>query len=150
MDDLPFQDANTVERALIFNDKKYPPMLPRRLRVVKAKVFKKRPASGEKRGQYLRYQKRNSATSKPKASLAVRTISGRAPKLLGRAGSAQLKEKHNSDRIDVAKTPDLFVLEGYRASRNMSKPMSMAKKRAKPQSRSSRRGTEFKRLKASD
>ncbi|RAL61671.1 hypothetical protein DID88_002739 [Monilinia fructigena] len=68
---VQFKDANAVEAALLFNEKKYPPMLPRVLRVVRAKAQHKQ------------------VSSRPTAPSAT--------KLLGKAGGAKFKKTGAND-----------------------------------------------------
>ncbi|KAJ9615728.1 Nucleolar protein 12 [Cladophialophora chaetospira] len=42
---VQFQDENSVEAALLMNEKKFPPMLPRKLRVMRARKMKIKPSS---------------------------------------------------------------------------------------------------------
>ncbi len=87
----------------------------------------------------------------------MRSLQGRAGKLLGRAGAAQFKALSNTntgnDRglRNVVKTPESVVFEGYRASsRNGKEGMKMGgsgKKKGKPRSRSSKRGAAWKKSK---
>jgi nucleolar protein 12 len=161
-----WKDANSVEKALLFHDKKYPPMLPRVLRVTRAKAVKKtalasqhtRPAKGP-----LLYGSSNPNRERiynPKISGQHRSLQGRAAKLLGRAGAARLKgasetageetqpRKHPEG---IIKTPESIVFEGYRASQKAGKPKDLklggsggGKKKGKPRTRSSKRASDWK------
>ncbi|KAK8229478.1 hypothetical protein HDK77DRAFT_500815 [Phyllosticta capitalensis] len=171
---VQFTDENGVEAALLFNEKKFPPMLPRKLRVTRAKPFKRskqqqqsssstRPATGSSRGVY-----------NPKISAEQKSLQGRAAKLLGKAGAAKLNKNPNltelgeskrksggGDSKDAAalpggagafKTPEAFVFEGYRASAKQGKTglkLGGAKKGGKskggkPASRGSKRAAAWK------
>ncbi|KAL4911860.1 hypothetical protein BDW62DRAFT_195994, partial [Aspergillus aurantiobrunneus] len=44
---VQFYDQNCVEEALLLNEKKFPPMLPRKLRVVRAKKITKKPEENQ-------------------------------------------------------------------------------------------------------
>lgn len=92
----------------------------------------------------------------PKMSSQQQSLQGRAGKLLGRAGAAQLRK---TDAVDgqpskaipgIARTPESFVFEGYRASAKSGKPKDLkfgkggGKKKGKPVNRSSKRGSEWK------
>jgi nucleolar protein 12 len=92
------QDANGVEAALLFDGKSFPPMLPRKLRVVRAKGMKRKPANTSK--QPLKVD----ATGTAKLSSARDKSSDRSRQLLGRAGASKIKN------------PESFVFEGHRAS----------------------------------
>ena len=138
---VQFIDANAVEKALLYNGKQFPPMLPRKIRVVRAKNSKKS----------MPEDKKNSLTNAPHSQRlppAVRSLNGRSNKLLGRAAAAQLKDWGSVIKSSRARNPESFVFEGHRASQGLLKKGESAKKRGKPQNRSSRRGAEFKRQKA--
>ena len=124
---VQFENENGVEAALLFNDKKYPPMLPRKLRVMRAKkTTEKRSAAGPgqkgKNGgsQALHNQQRPGSTDKR------------------RPGNAADRTRMGSTR---GKT---FVFEGHRASNTAPKASRNKKRSTKPQNRSARRGAVFK------
>jgi nucleolar protein 12 len=149
---VQFEDANAVEGALLFNEKKYPPRLPRNLRVTRAKNMKRtggqidRKKPSERRG--------NSKSSyDPKVSPQVQSLGGRVGKLLGHAGAARVRaatarSAPSSEVAGVTKVPQSLVFEGYRASRLQGKGVlkigGSRKSQGKPRTRSSRRGAEFK------
>ncbi|KAG0648069.1 Nucleolar 12 [Hyphodiscus hymeniophilus] len=95
---VQFHDVNAVEAALLFNEKKYPPMLPRTLRVVRAKAVKKTALASQSARPNLKNSKNGTKSQiyNPKLSSEVSSLQGRAGKLLGRAGAAQLKKKEGS------------------------------------------------------
>lgn len=145
-----------MEKALLYNEKKYPPLLPRMLRVTRAKKMTKTA------GQRL-HSGINSGGAKPTVSTAkyspkdpvAQSMSGRAGKLFGRAGAAQLKSRTGSvnDRHFMKepgngpKALEQVVFEGYRASSKQSRGAKLGgsrTKRGKPRTRSSRRGADFK------
>ncbi|TGO69949.1 hypothetical protein BOTNAR_0005g00310 [Botryotinia narcissicola] len=165
---VQFTDANAVEAALLFNEKKYPPMLPRVLRVVRAKAQHKQVSS-----RPTARQPKSSKTSQiynPKVDPNQASLQGRATKLLGKAGGAKFKKTGANDttlgsRGDKPpsgngeaksgmvgiKAPESFVFEGYRASASKGKPKDLklggkggGKKKGKPRTRSSNRGAEWK------
>jgi nucleolar protein 12 len=129
---VQFKDENGVEAALLYNNKKFPPMLPRKLRVMRAKRPKQainKRGSYPDSGEYKTNDRSGSSGSHGKrGSLTARSSSG------GRA--AKLKK------------PNGFVFEGHRASISRSRKPgdSKSKKRraGKPSTRSSRRGAAFK------
>ncbi|KAL8761447.1 MAG: hypothetical protein Q9184_002434 [Pyrenodesmia sp. 2 TL-2023] len=153
---VQFQNENAVEKALLYNEKKYPPLLPRMLRVTRAKRMTKTASQNPHSGISSGGAKSTGSTAKysPKDPVA-QSMSGRAGKLFGRAGAAQLKGQTGSvsDRHFMKgpgngpKAPEQVVFEGYRAS---SKQSTVAKlggfstKQGKPRTRSSRRGADFK------
>jgi nucleolar protein 12 len=163
-----------VEAALLFNDKKYPPMLPRVLRVTRAKAIKKTALAS----QSARPNSKNPKTANksqiynPKLSSEVSSLQGRAGKLLGRAGAAQLRKREGSGangmamgkRGDgkkdesrgkpiqgIARTPENIVFEGFRAN-SKSKPIGLKlggkgigkKGKGKPKSKSSTRAAAWR------
>jgi len=149
---VQFEDANSVEKALLYNEKKFPPMLPRILRVTRAKNVKKAAAQKENKTQF-KPKRGSSASYNPKVPSNIQSLSGRAGKLLGRAGAARIKASgdkgdHPSKVNGIAKSPESIVFEGYRASRQQGKGAlkmgGSGKAQGKPRTRSSRRGAEFK------
>ncbi len=93
---VQFSDANSVEKALSFNEKKYPPMLPRILRVTRAKSVTKTKMP-EKRFRHFDTKPRSQKEAKKGShefSKESKSLDGRAKKLLGRAGAAQTIGKH--------------------------------------------------------
>lgn len=143
-----------MEKALLYNEKKFPPMLPRVLRVSRAKRLlgnalrngKSRPKNTIISGPSGNYQ--------PKVSSQSSSLSGRAHKLLGNAGAAKLGKSQNA-RIppsefsaNASTLASKVVFEGHRASskQNMGtmKFGGSGKKQGKPRTRSSKRGAAFK------
>ncbi|KAL2824503.1 hypothetical protein BDW59DRAFT_147439 [Aspergillus cavernicola] len=94
---VQFYDQNCVEEALLLNDKRFPPMLPRKLRVVRAKKISKKPED-------------NQGPSKSLAD-ADRTLHGRAGKLFGRSSAARMKA---SGKKSISQNS--LVFEGNRAT----------------------------------
>ncbi|KAL8907590.1 MAG: hypothetical protein Q9207_001327 [Kuettlingeria erythrocarpa] len=153
---VQFQNENAVEKALLYNDKKYPPLLPRMLRVTRAKKITKTATQKSHPGIPPGGTKPTLSTARysPKDPVA-QSMSGRAAKLLGRAGAAQWKRpKSNMNNKhsmrgpgNVPKAPEQVVFEGYRASSKPSRaagPGGSRKEQGNPRTRSSRRGAEFK------
>lgn len=168
---VQFQDANAVESALLFDGKKFPPMLPRVLRVVRAKAVRKTALASEQARANKRTVKVSENANRtpiynPKMTSQQSSFKGRAAKLLGRAGAAHVrrgamkeesKSKDSSVKQDARhraiaglKTPEAIVFEGYRASAQNGKPAGLklgsggGKKKGKPRTRSSKRGSEWK------
>lgn len=137
------QDANSVEKALLYHEKKFPPMLPRILRVTRAKNTKntKNTASGK---EVLFSRNEGSTKFRPKIASQVQSLTGRAHKLLGRAGAAKIRAEGGqhgpSSRpvSGVAKSSDSMVFEGFRASSSHGKgtQKSAGRKHSKPTNRS--------------
>lgn len=92
------------------------------------------------------------------------SLQGRAAKLLGKAGAAQFKKREEGEKRGskaheprktglegIARTPESFVFEGYRASAKSGKPKDLklgksggGKKKGKPRTRSSARASTWK------
>ncbi|OJJ46272.1 hypothetical protein ASPZODRAFT_67069 [Penicilliopsis zonata CBS 506.65] len=131
---VQFYDENCVESALLLDGKKFPPMLPRKLRVTRAKKMR-------------RDNNNNNTGSGPGprqkvlgVGTAHKTLQGRATKLFGRAGAAQMK------RGDAPGSTS-FVFEGHRASEGSSRIKAKTKSRGsrgKPKNRSSQRAAAYK------
>jgi nucleolar protein 12 len=135
------QDENSVEAALLHNDKKFPPLLPRKLRVTRAKAVKRNapPKDGQR--------PKINGIYNPKVSTREKSMQGRARKMLGRAGAAQAKQGRNGALGDM-RAPESFVFEGHRASKGQGlaglKLGGSGKKKGKPRNRSAKRGAAFK------
>lgn len=149
---VQFHDANAVETALLLNKKKFPPRLPRILRVTRAKNLKKVGGQKEKKTPFTRKGVSRSFYS-PKVHPQVQSLSGRAGRLLGCAGAAQMRAAAvwcdpSSMATGAAKSPESIVFEGYRASRLQGKGVlkmgDSGRSQGKPRTRSSKRGAEFK------
>lgn len=147
------QDPNAVERALLYNGKAFPPLLPRPLRVTRAKNIAKTASYGAKPSSNPpnSFRNRNEGIYTPKPSSQAQSLSGRAGNLLGRAGAAMLKRppitaeaRGDGKGSRVMKTPESFVFEGYRAKGGHKPALGKANKGGKPKTRSSKRGTAFK------
>lgn len=120
-------------------------MLPRLLRVSRAKTPRKVA------GQKMKLSGQNSDRFKayrPKIPSRVQSLTGRASKLLGRAGAAQLRYAGNKSSTNnvqgIAKTPGSLVFEGYRASGNQGKGALKTTGRAKKHGKPSNRSRSFK------
>ncbi|GAB1310161.1 Nucleolar protein 12 [Madurella fahalii] len=163
---VQFYDANDVESAILLNGKKFPPMLPRELRVSRCKAPHKTARAMEARqgkaGPPANRKDNKKKTKKattdgstaeyvPKLSAEAQTLAGRAGKLLGRFGAAQLfgngksgkkrSEKRERDnkrnhhdrqagppsegREKTIKPPEDFVFEGRRASAKDGRPKDL-------------------------
>ncbi|KXX77436.1 Nucleolar protein 12 [Madurella mycetomatis] len=160
---VQFYDANDVESAILLNGKKFPPMLPRELRVSRCKAPHKTARAMEARQGKAgspgdRKENRKKAKNRdstdeyvPKLTAEAQTLAGRASKLLGRFGAAQLvrkgqtvekrdkkrerdSERNHHGRHDGApagggeksiKPPEDFVFEGRRASARDGKPKDL-------------------------
>ena len=155
---IVLQDPNAVEKALLYNEKRFPPMLPRVLRVTRAKSLRKTAShTNSLRAMKKAPQARGNGTYKPKLSSQVQSLSGRAGKMFGRAGAAQLRN-HGDDKASgnagmshlkgITKTPESIVFEGYRANSRQGngrlKLGGSGKSQGKPRTRSSKRGAAFK------
>lgn len=164
---VQFADENSVEKALLDNEKKFPPMLPRKLRVSRAKAQKRnakpgsgRPGSNAKSAAPSGYQRK--ITQEEAAQM------GRQGKLVGKGVAAVLlknqqkpanggpREDRPSHHLAGFKRPEAFVFEGHRATQKQgnaglklggkggAKNKKGPQKQGKPTDRSARRGAAFK------
>jgi len=118
-------------------------MLPRKLRVMRAKTIKRnavKPNARPTNGVY-----------NPKVNPQLKSAMGRAGKLLGRAGAAQMKPgkgQSSGTGANGVQGPESFVFEGHRAKSgghvNGKKRPSGKKKVGRPQNRSSKRAVAWK------
>jgi nucleolar protein 12 len=151
----------------LFNEKKFPPMLPRVLRVVRAKAVRK-TALASQQSQFKNSKRPSSKPQiyNPKMPAEEASLQGRAGKLLGRAGAAQFKKGKvtgangmvmgrrgdGAKAIEgIAKTPEAIVFEGYRASAKNGKPKDLKiggkggkGKKGKPTGRAAKRTSAWK------
>lgn len=167
---VQFYDANHVESALLLDGKKFPPMLPRALRVSRAKDPRKtalameRTAKAKLEDSSRRDKISKSTKHRPKVTPEQQSQAGRAGKLLGRAAAARqrhgLKDevRRPRDRQQIVategfKTPEQIVFEGRRASEKDGRPRDLkfgktkGKKgavRAKTKSRGAKRAAEWR------
>jgi nucleolar protein 12 len=106
---VQFVDENGVEAALQLNDKKFPPMLPRILRVTRCKVENK---------------KKKDMARGPLPSKAPRAANGKAgyvPKLTEEQKSMQGRAKSILNKSAQAQLKDGFIFEGHRATERQGK-----------------------------
>lgn len=127
---VQFYDGTSVEQALVLNEKNFPPLLPRKIRVARArKVMKRRDDSGGKGARA--------------GDLAHKTLQGRAGKLLGRAGASKMKTEGKGGIAGNS-----FVFEGHRASEGGSSTLKVKVKsrgsKGKPKNRSSKRAAAYR------
>ncbi|KAL7819672.1 hypothetical protein V8C26DRAFT_23958 [Trichoderma gracile] len=169
---VQFYDANDVEAALLLNGKKFPPMLPRPLRVTRAKDPRKTAQAVERARSKadVADDASRSTKYKPKATPEQQAAAGRARKLLGRSAAA--KQRHGGKRSFPAaaakvgegegegeaaangiKSPERIIFEGRRASSRdgLPKDLKIGKKNKKkggrpmrPQNRSAKRAAAWK------
>ncbi|EFE44656.1 RNA binding protein, putative [Trichophyton verrucosum HKI 0517] len=156
---VQFKDENCVEAALLCDGKKFPPMLPRKLRVTRAKrigagsegvregASRQRPTGGKARkdeklfGQAVAAELRNVEREKKKKKIGQRD--GRSGRIGpgNDANAVPLGDRSGSGNADTR-----IVFEGYRA-KDGAKPafrMKGKKKGGKPKTRSSRRASAYK------
>ncbi|KAF4968484.1 hypothetical protein FSARC_4129 [Fusarium sarcochroum] len=161
---VQFYDANDVEAALLLDTKKFPPMLPRKLRVTRAKDPRKTALAQERaRGKNIVGNSAAKSTKyRHKATPEEQSMAGRTGKLLGRSAAVQQRHKKRpstqgpSEQVEnplpAIKGPEQFVFEGRRASAKDGTPkdLKLGKKgkgkgkSGKPQGRSARRAAEWK------
>ena len=104
---VQFVDENGVEAALQLNEKKFPPMLPRILRVTRCKAEKKN--KDKPRGP------------PPSKSPKVNGKAGYAPKMTEEQKSMQGRARSMLGKVAKAQTKEAFVFEGHRASEKQGK-----------------------------
>ena len=130
----------------LFNEKKYPPMLPRVLRVTRAKAMKKTANAQARQDAPKPFVKgsnnpNNQVIYNPKMTSQQQSLQGRAGKLLGKAGASQFRKRDEAANkqprqrvtgtndtplgIPGIKGPEAFIFEGYRASSNSGKPKDL-------------------------
>ncbi|KAI3397492.1 hypothetical protein diail_10704 [Diaporthe ilicicola] len=152
---VQFYDGNSVESALLLNGKKFPPMLPRELRVSRCKAPHKTARAMDKKNAERSAALAASSKAKkstryvPKLTAEEQTMAGRAGKLLGHSAAAQARlaktggkkrdrttwgekksGKDNKEGAGIAgfKKPEDFVFEGRRASSRDAKPKDLKQK----------------------
>ncbi|KAI1108863.1 hypothetical protein F5Y14DRAFT_57180 [Nemania sp. NC0429] len=174
---VQFYDGNDVESALLLNEKKFPPMLPRVLRVTRAKDPRKTALAME-RTATARLDSLQGTDGKPKSTKYVPKITpeqqsqaGRTGKLFGRSAAVKQRHGFKGDRRksrdrgdrpqeggDGIKPPEQFIFEGRRASAKDGKPKDLkfgktkGKKgavKAKAKGRGARRAAEWRKTKSS-
>lgn len=126
---VQFTDENAVEKALLMNDKKFAPHLPRKLRVMRAKKENKRTS---------KHPERKTVRGNDKsAGGRGRTVQKH------RSKEAEKKAQRGFAALEGAKK---IVFEGYRATKpdGKEKKGDGKKQRTRPQGRSAKRGASFK------
>ncbi|KAF4335258.1 nucleolar 12 [Fusarium beomiforme] len=161
---VQFYDANDVEAALLLDGKKFPPMLPRKLRVTRAKDPRKTALAQERaRGKNIVANGATKSTKyRHKATPEEQSMAGRTSKLLGRSAAVQQRHKKRPSKQGASedaqnifssiKGPEQFVFEGRRASAKDGTPKDLKfgkkgkskGKPGRPQNRSARRAAEWK------
>ncbi|KAI1435705.1 hypothetical protein GGR50DRAFT_294431 [Xylaria sp. CBS 124048] len=141
---VQFYDGNDVESAMLLDGKKFPPMLPRALRVSRAKDPRKTALAMERTAK-ARIDPNKSADGKlkstryaPKMTPEQLSQAGRASKLFGRAAAtkqyrgSKRDRKRSEDKAnpvqengDGIKPPEQFIFEGRRASAKDGKPRDL-------------------------
>ncbi|PGH00399.1 nucleolar protein 12 [Blastomyces parvus] len=169
---VQFRDENAVEAALLMDGQKFPPLLPRKLRVTRAKrVMKgdKDRGSGSGAGKY---GKKTESRNANRTALGVRSgggaggerqssFQGRATGLLGKAGAFKARNpgsgsgsKGDGGRDNESRGvegSDPVVFEGFRARPDKGTGFKVKTKSrgtkgrgGKPKTRSTRRAAAFR------
>lgn len=153
-----------MESALLLDGKKFPPMLPRILRVTRAKDPRKTLLAQERarsKGKAPNGAEK-SMKHRPKATPEQQSMAGRAGKLLGRAAAAQQRHGKKPSRHEAQgdaapgiKTPEQVIFEGRRATTRDALPKDLKGKKSKgkgkggkPKTRSARRAADWKKKSA--
>ncbi|GKT63452.1 LOW QUALITY PROTEIN: nucleolar protein 12 [Colletotrichum tofieldiae] len=146
------KDGNHVEAALLLDGKKYPPMLPRIMRVTRAKAPHKTALAMERTNKARAAQSGGpgapgSTKYRAKITPEQQSKAGRAARLLGRSGANRERLGDRGDRgkprapgngsgavpKDEMKAPEDFIFEGRRASAKDGRPKDLKfNKRNKP------------------
>ncbi|KAI0537977.1 hypothetical protein GGR58DRAFT_469600 [Xylaria digitata] len=170
---VQFYDGNDVESALLLDGKKFPPMLPRALRVSRAKDPRKTALAMERstKAPPKGVDAKKNTKYTPKITPEQQSQAGRAGRLFGRSAAAkqkrELKGERRKSRVrgdqplensDDIKPPEQFIFEGRRASARDGKPKDLkfgktkGKKgavKAKAKGRGARRAAEWRKSKTS-
>ncbi|KKZ67320.1 hypothetical protein EMCG_07004 [[Emmonsia] crescens] len=167
---VQFRDENAVEAALLMDGQKFPPLLPRKLRVTRAKRVMKKSGGGAGAGNNNRDKRSSSSKNANKTALGERrgdrqsSFQGRATGLLGKAGAWRAqntrfddddddgkKEKGKKKDNERSEGSGPLVFEGFRARPDKGTGFKVktksrgAKSRAgKPRTRSTRRAAAFR------
>ncbi|TEA15993.1 Nucleolar protein 12 [Colletotrichum sidae] len=170
---VQFYDGNHVEAALLLDGKKFPPMLPRILRVTRAKAPHKTALAMEraKKGKATGPGAPGGSTKyKAKITPEQQSMAGRASRLLGRSGAFR-ERKGGKDREpsrpangsgavpkDEMRAPEDFIFEGRRASAKDGRPKDLKfgkrtkvkgrVQKSKPTGRGAKRAQEWKKNKS--
>ncbi|WDK19095.1 RNA recognition domain-containing protein [Colletotrichum graminicola] len=149
---VQFYDGIHVEAALLLDGKKFPPMLPRILRVTRAKAPHKTALAMERSNKARAAQPGGPGAPgntkyRAKITPEQQSKAGRAARLLGRSGANRERLGNRGDREkpripgngsgvvpkDQMKAPEDFVFEGRRASAKDGRPKDLKfNKRSKP------------------
>lgn len=149
---VQFSDENAVEAALQYNEKKFPPMLPRKLRVSRAKAHKRnaRPGADSTRNVV------NANTTKlgkkgggyvPKMTPEQQSQLGRANRLLGSQAAMRMRTGKGGNAPSGMRAPESFVFEGHRASQKSgsgARAGGNKKSKGKPTGRGAKRASAWK------
>ncbi|KAF2161777.1 hypothetical protein M409DRAFT_69578 [Zasmidium cellare ATCC 36951] len=148
---VQFEDENALEAALLYNEKKFPPMLPRKLRVSRAKAQKRNVKPGSDRPST---SKQNPNGYQRKLTGQEASNLGRTSKLLGRAAAAKARkpEKKPAASRDSKpavggeiKGPESFIFEGHRATEKQGKSgLKLGGRHTKNKTKVTKRSSSFK------
>ncbi|KAK2058594.1 hypothetical protein LY76DRAFT_544374 [Colletotrichum caudatum] len=149
---VQFYDGIHAEAALLLDGKKFPPMLPRIMRVTRAKAPHKTALAMERSNKARAAQSGGpgapgSTKYRAKITPEQQSKAGRAARLLGRSGANRERLGNRGDRgkprapgngsgvvpKDDMKAPEDFIFEGRRASAKDGRPKDLKfNKRSKP------------------
>lgn len=149
---VQFKDDVAIEEALQLDGEKFPPMLPRKLRITRARKQNKKKSSKED----SRPDQKAGGKFAQKQTEQQRSLQGRAVKMLGNADAATFRNggprpdrPQRKERTEFRK-PEDFVFEGFRARAGEGPAIRMKgqkkdkKSGGKPKTRSARRGAAFR------
>ncbi|QSS65647.1 nucleolar protein 12, RNA binding protein [Histoplasma capsulatum] len=131
---VQFRDENAVEMALLLSGQKFPPLLPRKLRVTRAKRVVKKTRNDSVGDQGRSNGSQTDSRNANKTRLGQRrsgvggdrqaSFEGRATALLGKAGAWRMQHCRSTDESGERRSRDKeatsggsapFVFEGFRA-----------------------------------
>ena len=122
----PTEDPNAVEKALLYSNRKFPPTLPRTLRVMRTRRTPSSEHSVLRKGNTVR-----------------RASTGVNGRLYGRAKAAQLRRPQSTSPAGNQTKGSKLVFEGRRATSYSS--LSKTKRIKRGNERSKKRAADFKR-----
>ncbi|PGH09622.1 hypothetical protein AJ79_05678 [Helicocarpus griseus UAMH5409] len=147
---VQFYDENAVEAALLLDDQKFPPMLPRKLRVTRAKRVMKKASNNSSNTKNAN----KTALGARRGGDKLASFQGRATGLLGKGGAWKIQNSKSSKKDEggaAGAGSKPFIFEGHRATAEKgpgfkvkTKSRGAKAKGGKPKTRSTRRAATFR------
>ncbi|SPO00913.1 related to nuM1, hnRNP protein [Cephalotrichum gorgonifer] len=126
---VQFYDANDVEAALLLDGKKFTPMLPRALRVSRAKNPRSTNMALQKRGIHSASTGSSTFNARNGPKIDGKSTSRRDMRRLGVAGAARQTHIKKALGDKEIKTPERIVYEGTRASAGDNKHLKQKQRK---------------------